>query len=932
MALAGERRCCLRITYRKDSSAHLDIIRVGEQAGLTWRNFSSREMDSEGLSNANNGSAGGEAGAQTRSDSVSVSAAEKHANTSTSEVKSNAPPVKLRSCVVCRSRKVRCDKESPCSNCRRANIPCIFPSADRPPRWARRLGANHAHAVEKSGSTPDPSLGVGQVLERLKTLESLVSDLSGQLEQAHAAAAANSSTGNSPASSNQDRDADHVKASPPQSGAGKIQAQFGRLVLGDANRSRYVSSGFWSRINDVLDELKTETKNLAETDVESSDDEKPPGSCPSTLELDRTPSERHAFLFRHNLQPRGSDLQDLHPMPSQVPFLLDVFSENVNGVIQIVHMPTISKVARHATRHTRGTDMSRLSPVNEALLFAVYYAAVTSMEEEDIAINFTSSKTELNLKYRLGLEQALAKADFLNVPDLGLVQAFAIFLFLVRRHDSPRFVWMMTGLVVRMAQALGLQRDPSHFNIFTPFEAEMRRRVWWALLLLDVRSSEDQGTDFSIQYGSFDTRIPLNINDADIDPHATQTPVEREGITDMSLPLVTAITSNFSRQMMLPRTTMSEQDRLLGQVYAELDKGYLKYSKDPGDIAAWVAVVALRVMCGKLTLLTHLPVLFSSPGETLSEEIQNKLLITAIEVAEFNHALNAEQACRHWRWLFQTYTQWHAIVYILIDISRRPWSSTIERAWLSLQSPWLIPSQHNLDKNLRIWVPFRSLMTKARDYRASELTRLRSDKRAAQQLEEVDRKLPLPSTVGPVSVQDGAEIFRRKWRDLVGMASSGEQPTLPTDKLGPGDPWPTYSQSQLTLNRQAGNFDQVTTAPVSQLSHASATISTHNVSETNAESSLLMPTQDVYNQQSTEILSYGDPCQPAGSWDHGQSGLLNWFWASPENDLELFANSGAGTTDMDLDLDPTIDWGSWVESAKGVEMDMQATGESLHKQ
>ena len=55
--------------------------------------------------------------------------------------------------------------------------------------------------------------------------------------------------------------------------------------------------------------------------------------------------------------------------------------------------------------------------------------------------NFGVTKTDLIFKYRIGLELALAKADFLNVPDLVTVQAFAIFLSLVRRHDSPRFVW-----------------------------------------------------------------------------------------------------------------------------------------------------------------------------------------------------------------------------------------------------------------------------------------------------------------------------------------------------------------------------------------------------------------------------------------------------------------------------------------------------------
>ena len=128
--------------------------------------------------------------------------------------------------------------------------------------------------------------------------------------------------------------------------------------------------------------------------------------------------------------------------------------------------------------------------------------------------NFGFTKTELNMKYRLGLEHALAKADFLNVPDLVLVQAFTIFLFLVRRHDSPRFVWMMTGLAIRMGQALGLHRDGAHFGHLTPYEVEMRRRVWWSLCMLDMRASEDQGMDYTISLESYDTKLPLSINDA----------------------------------------------------------------------------------------------------------------------------------------------------------------------------------------------------------------------------------------------------------------------------------------------------------------------------------------------------------------------------------------------------------------------------------
>jgi len=80
---------------------------------------------------------------------------------------------------------------------------------------------------------------------------------------------------------------------------------------------------------------------------------------------------------------------------------------------------------------------------------------------------------------------------------------------------------MMTGLVIRMAQALGLHRDGANFQKLTPYEIEMRRRVWLSLCMLDVRASEDQGMEYTIALGSFDTKLPLNINDEDIGPNTT---------------------------------------------------------------------------------------------------------------------------------------------------------------------------------------------------------------------------------------------------------------------------------------------------------------------------------------------------------------------------------------------------------------------------
>ena len=161
-----------------------------------------------------------------------------------------APGAKLRSCLVCRSRKVRCDKQSPCSNCRRANIACVFPPADRPLRWARQ------HERRTKSAAKDARSGSEHVMDRLRNLEKLVKELRSQLEQANAIAGSagdevsahdgHPTTGNS------------EDVSLPSHSDG-IHHQFGRLILQDSSSSHYISSGFWSRISDEVSRAAVKT-------------------------------------------------------------------------------------------------------------------------------------------------------------------------------------------------------------------------------------------------------------------------------------------------------------------------------------------------------------------------------------------------------------------------------------------------------------------------------------------------------------------------------------------------------------------------------------------------------------------------------------------------------------------------------------------------
>ncbi|KAK1141073.1 hypothetical protein N8T08_009647 [Aspergillus melleus] len=253
---------------------------------------------------------------------------------------------------------------------------------------------------------------------------------------------------------------------------------------------------------------------------------------------------------------------------------------------------------------------------------------------------------------------------------------------------------MMAGIAIRMAQALGLQREGAHFKHLAPYEIEMRRRAWWALCLIDVRASEDQGTDYTIAYGSFDTKLPLNLNDADFGPETTEMPPAREGLTDMTLPLVSYETCDLTKEMMTRSvkdgaSSMEEQDCLLGEIYAKLGRGYLRYSVESGNIAYWTTVVSTRLVMAKMTLLIYLPILSPIHG----------------------HSRKAVR-CRHRdRGVNPCAERGAGLPSLVLDLS-------------DLHPLWSIPAQSHMDKNLWVCIPLRKLMAKARKHRDVEIERL----------------------------------------------------------------------------------------------------------------------------------------------------------------------------------------------------------------
>ena len=340
-----------------------------------------------------------------------------------------------------------------------------------------------------------------------------------------------------------------------------------------------------------------------------------------------------------------------------------------------------------------------------------------------VSTSMNAEKEYLLRRYRFAVEQALAKARFLDTAEIVTLQAFVLFLVCVRSHDDTRFVWTLTGLAIRLAQALGLHRDGTKFGI-SPFNTEMRRRLWWQICILDVRASEDHGFELSTQDQSFDTEFPLSINDTDIQPETTEAPVPAVGVSEMTPCLIRIEVCHLTRRLFytspgnssLPAKSeplsFEERERIVKGTSDHMEEHYLQHCAYAGPMY-WSAAVVCRLILAKTSLLIYQPLTHPAKPNSLPQGTKDRLFMASIEIIEYARTLQSDPTSTQFSWLFKTYTQWHAVAYILTELAVRPPSPIVDRAWgavIIFRDAGVINSS---SRTGMLWKPLRQLLAKA---------------------------------------------------------------------------------------------------------------------------------------------------------------------------------------------------------------------------
>ncbi|OJJ34571.1 hypothetical protein ASPWEDRAFT_112834 [Aspergillus wentii DTO 134E9] len=545
---------------------------------------------------------------------------------------------RMFACVLCQRRKVRCDRNVPCANCLRSQAQCI-PSDQLPRRRKRRFPER-------------------QLLERLHEYERLLRQNNVKFDPLHGDSAGDH---NIPSQAS-----DRILQSEPPSDREPGRSSSPVVKSATAHEAKDV----WHAINQAPDNGGSMPDYMDENLVKKAWDQAYGNIDP---------------IF--GISQAAVDLSFLQPEPAQIFRLWQIYLDNVDPLLKVTHTHTTQNQIVEAV-----SNLSNVDPGVEALMFSIYCVAMLSLASEECEVLLGSPKQALLAKFQSACQQALVNCGFLRSDNRNCLVAFFFYLISVRPFMDPRSLSSMLGIAVRMAQRMGIHSE-SECSKHPPFEAEMRRRLWWSLVLFDSRIGEMAADHRStILTPLWDTKIPWNVNDIDLRPDIKVLPTVQAPLTETLFVVVRSEVADFVRHaafhldftnpVLKALVTQSQQTprdehRELTALERMIEGKYFMFT-DPENPLHFMATWMVRGYLAKFLLMEH----HSRYSTTCPTDDQRDSGVRlAMRRLESDTKVMFSPLTRRYGWLLDFHLPFPAYVHILQDLKRRPFCKHAERAW-----------------------------------------------------------------------------------------------------------------------------------------------------------------------------------------------------------------------------------------------------------
>lgn len=235
----------------------------------------------------------------------------------------------------------------------------------------------------------------------------------------------------------------------------------------------------------------------------------------------------------------AASLVSLLPSRQVVDELVILFLTHVESLHRILHIPTFLKELD--VFWEQKSNPSLVSPAFVVQLLLVLACAWNLADFSTLELkNGSSLKCYTAIEWIMYADKWIENAH-IKRSDIMVLRLHVLLVTAQKAHGMCRSkAWLTTSNLVKRAMLAGYHRDTSMYTKISPFNQEMRRRIWTTIVELDLQVSLERGMTPAVQESDYDTVAPLNVNDIDLDETMEELPAERplEEFTDCSFQAV----------------------------------------------------------------------------------------------------------------------------------------------------------------------------------------------------------------------------------------------------------------------------------------------------------------------------------------------------------------------------------------------------------
>lgn len=253
---------------------------------------------------------------------------------------------------------------------------------------------------------------------------------------------------------------------------------------------------------------------------------------------------------------------------------------------------------------------------------------------------------------------------------------------------------------------MGLHRDGSGYGM-NAVETHVRRMIWFQLCMLDIRTCEAHGPRPGIRENDFDTRYPLNVDDAELESASPPTR-GADRWTDMTCTLIRMECNEMIRTIWTDRPRVEKKIISLTSLIARIQNFRLHIQEKYFRLMSTEVPLhkAARLMLIILTTRMHIMVLHryqNTNSTTVPERLRQIIRSTGLESIEAAIEFETSPVLVNYQWLAGALQQYQVAFLLLAQSHVSPNSPEADRIWRVIDYVFE-PPQHLTQKQKAIFI------------------------------------------------------------------------------------------------------------------------------------------------------------------------------------------------------------------------------------